>query len=209
MASEPLRLVVFDAAARGPGPLPGLAGAWRAGALLYSALGRTHASVPARGVGHALRQITEIEPGRPIAELQFWCHGKWGDLRLGSERLDVGSFERGSALRPALDAVRARLVGADALVWLRTCESFGADAGQRFAQASSDYWGCRVAGHTYVIGVWQSGLHALNPGERITWSSDEGLLEGSPMRPLRARVSTPLEPNTITCFDGVVPDHFT
>ena len=37
-------------------------------------------------------------------------------------------------------------------------------AGHDFARAWTDFFGSRAAGHTFIIGYWQSGLHTLAPG---------------------------------------------
>ncbi|MEO6419774.1 MAG: hypothetical protein ABIP39_10225, partial [Polyangiaceae bacterium] len=63
----------------------------------------------------------------------------------------------------------------------------------------------RVAGHTFIIGFHQSGLHGLAPGMRADWSPEEGLAEGSAEEPKRAKWSTPRAPRTITCLAGQVP----
>jgi hypothetical protein len=97
---------------------------------------------------------------------------------------------------------------AKGLWWFRTCETFGALPGQRFATELADFLGARVAGHTYIIGHVQSGLHTLRPGERPTWSEDEGLREGSPDEPRRAHWSRLRAPNTITCLRGTIPDGY-
>src|SRR5437762_849941 len=81
-----------------------------------------------------------------------------------------------------------------ALVWLRTCEAFGADDGQAFAARLADTLGARVAGHTFIIGAVQSGLRTLAPGSRPTWSSAEGIAEGTPAQPIRAHGSGILRP---------------
>ncbi len=92
-----------------------------------------------------------------------------------------------------------------ALVWLRTCESFGAHAGHDFAMRLADTLGARVAGHTFVIGYRQSGLHALAPGQRAAWPADEGLADGSADAPLRARGSSWRAPRTITALTPRLP----
>jgi hypothetical protein len=96
----------------------------------------------------------------------------------------------------------------DALLWFRTCETLGAHAGQDFAAALTDATGARVAGHTFVIGFFQSGLHCLRPGVAPHWSAEEGLAQGSAERPQSALPSTPDAPNTITCLTGAIPDGF-
>jgi hypothetical protein len=62
------------------------------------------------------------------------------------------------------------------------------------------FFNCRVAGHTYVIGPLQSGLHSVTPTQPPTWSMAEGFAaDGSSL------TSTPWAPNTITCLHGAVP----
>jgi hypothetical protein len=175
---------------------------WAGGAALYRALGRVDAALPATGWAEALAWIA-ARPG-PVGEIQYWGHGRWGNARIRDDVLDAGALSAAHPLRPALEAVRARLAP-DALLWFRTCETFGARRGLDFAERLADFLGARVAGHTHVIGFHQSGLHALRPGTRPDWSPEEGLAEGSADEPRRARGSRPWAPRTITCFHGTVP----
>jgi hypothetical protein len=163
---------------------------WAIGARLYRGLRRIDA---ARGVAS-------------WAEALAWLatHGRWGRAMVGDDVLDAGVLDTSHGLHAALREVRARLAP-DALLWFRTCETFGAARGLAFAEALADFLGARVAGHTHVIGVHQSGLHGLAPGARAGWSPDEGLAEGTPADPKRAQPSRRRAPNTITCFDGAVP----
>jgi hypothetical protein len=203
-SDAPLRLMIFDRTCRGRGPLPGLSHAWWTGAHLYRALGRLDAARGVSSWGEALSWMADHEPERPIGEVQYWGHGKWGLARIDREPLDLDALQRGSALRPMLDRVRARL-HPDALWWFRTCETFGARPGQAFARAFTETMGCRAAGHTYIIGHWQSGLHSLAPGSIPTWSDDEALIEGTPDAPERAAWSKHSAPNTITFMHGRIP----
>jgi hypothetical protein len=209
--SHPLRLLIFDRTCRGPRLLPGLSHAWRAGNHLYRGLGRLDAGFGAAGWDEALGWLNDQQPDRPIAEVQFWGHGQWGRVRMGGEVLDRRALEPGHRLFPALDRLRGRLLaGSEGLWWFRSCETFGTAAGHDFAAAWTRFFGCRAAGHTYVIGFWQSGLHSLLPGQQPGWSVDEGLqspTERNPPAPF-ARGSRPGAPNTITCLHGRVPDGF-
>ena len=96
----------------------------------------------------------------------------------------------------------------DPLIWFRTCETFGAKAGIDFAARLADFFGARVAGHTYIIGFSQSGLHGLAPGARADWSPEEGLAEGTPEAPVRAKWSRPWRPRTVTALTGAVPEEW-
>jgi hypothetical protein len=104
-------------------------------------------------------------------------------------------------LFPLLHRIRARLVpGQDALWWFRTCDTFGTAKGQDFARAWTRFFGCRAAGHTHRIGVWQSGLHTLLPGAEPAWSTSEGLTPSGTPAPSRAGL-----PNTVSFLQGRIP----
>jgi hypothetical protein len=195
------RLLVFDRTCVRTGG--GLSSAWWLGSHLYRGLGRIDA---ARGVAsweEALSFLTEQRA--PIGEVQFWGHGKWGAAFVGSDVLDARSLWKTHPHRARLEALAERL-SPGALVWFRTCETFGAARGIDFAERLSDVLGARVAGHTFVIGFHQSGLHGLAAGVRADWSAEEGLEEGSAVAPRRAKWSTPFAPRTITCLTGRVPE---
>jgi hypothetical protein len=172
---------------------------------LYSVLGRSDGHHAADSFADGLAWLSTFRSSEPIAELQYWGHGKWGRIFVGRESLDRTALVQGNAHHAALSRLRERLQP-DSLVWFRTCEAFGATAGQDFARAWTDFFGCRAAGHTYVIGYWQSGLHALEPGHAPSWSVEEGLVDGTPAHPKRAAISWPGRPNTITCLQGRVPE---
>jgi hypothetical protein len=198
-----LRLILFDRTCVNRLGL-GLSRVWSAGTGLYASLGRSDAAYGARSFRDALDWLSTVRPDRPIAEVQFWGHGKWGRLFIANEVLHRGALTPGAEHHAPLAALRERLTD-DALFWFRTCETFGADAGGDFARAWTDFFGCPAAGHTFVIGYWQSGLHLLRPGVIPHWPSAEGLVQGSPARPERAAPSMPGAPNTITCLAGRVP----
>ncbi len=179
-----MRVVVYDRTC------PKLGRVWAAGARLYRRLGWID---DARGVA-SWREALVWLAGREVHELQYWGHGKWGTLlvdRVATTADDIAPLR--AQLRPG------------ALVWLRTCESFGARPGHDFAMRLADTLGARVAGHTFVIGYRQSGLHALAPGARPTWPLDEGLAAGTPDAPQRAHGSSFRAPHTITALTPRLP----
>jgi len=192
-----VRLLVYDrTCVRKRGRLSPI---WKAGAGLYKRLGRIDA---AHGVASWDEALTWLASHDEIHEVQYWGHGKWGLAFVEEDKLDAGSLA-GRHAAP-LAAIRERLAP-DALWWFRTCETFGAHAGHDFAQRFSDTLGARVAGHTFIIGYHQSGLHGLAPGMRPEWSADEGLLEGTAADPQRARRSKPWSPRTVTALTAAVP----
>jgi hypothetical protein len=203
---EPLRLLVYDATQR-VRPPRALGIAWQAGSVLYRGLRRIDAAYGARSWVDALDFLATWGGGRTIGEFQFWGHGKWGRALIDGESFDRRVLSTAHPLLGRVAAFRARLEP-EALVWFRTCETLGATSGHDFARAFGDYLGARVAGHTFVIGFFQSGLHALSPGCSPLWSPDEGIASGSPEQPTRALSSGPTRPNTITCLTGEIPEGF-
>ncbi len=204
--TDGLRLIVYDATQRQRSPkMLGLS--WQYGTHLYRALGRVDGAHGASSFADALSWLAQHEPTRPVREVQFWGHGKWGCIFIGREMLDRSVLAPGHEHHRAFQAVRERLTP-EALLWFRTCETLGARAGHDFAAALADATGARVAGHTFVINFFQSGLHSLRPGQKPHWSADEGLASGSGEAPERAFTSSLDAPNTITCLSGVIPEGF-
>src|SRR5678815_4972061 len=116
LSSGGMRVIVFDrTCVRTRGHLSPL---WWCGAQLYRALGRIDA---VRGVASWAEALAWLESlDRPIRELQYWGHGKWGCALVEREALSARAIARGE-----LDGLRAQLAPG-ALVWFRTCETFGA-----------------------------------------------------------------------------------
>lgn len=203
--SEGLRLLVYDGTCTATHGL-GLSTVWSAGAGVYHTLHRHDASFGARRWADALAWLASYEPERPIAEIQYWGHGKWGNVKIADDGLDAAALAPEHAHAPAIDAIRDRLLPNGAsLVWLRTCEAFGADAGIDFAYRLAHRMRAKVAGHTFIIGALQSGLRVLEPGKRPRWSSHEGLCEGTPAAPKRAHTSRLLAPRTIHFMTNSFP----
>ena len=199
-----LRLLVHDATCVGSGFLPGLSNAWSSGALLYRGLGRIDASKGVRNWREALTFLTEYGGDSPVAEVQYWGHGTFGKVWIAKDGLDRARLTSPD-LEPLLDRLRNRLSAAssEALVWLRTCETMGGASGHAFAKELSSRLGCRVAGHTHVIGVLQSGLVALRPDEEPSWPLDMGL--GPSGESGHGLPSSPAEPSTIHFLTDRLP----
>ena len=195
LVPDGLRLIVYDRTCVTRGN--GLTTAWWLGSSVYRGLGRADASFGAASWTEALAWLAAFRAGTPIAQIQYWGHGKWGRMLIDSESFDASSL-------PLLAPVRERLAP-DAFFWIRTCETFGADAGIDFAQRLADTLGAHVAGHTFIIGAIQSGLRTLAPGRRPTWSRHEGLTAGTPEAPRGARDSSLLAPRTVHCLSRSFP----
>jgi len=217
MPSE-LKLVVFDATdtpsahvrgAISEGAAPrsvGLSPIWWAGTWMHKLRRAADATLGARSWDEALAWAASVaeERKRPIGSLQVWGHGTWGTMLIGKSRLDLDALEKSHAMAGGIDRLCERLAGPDAFLWLRCCSAFGGHRGRLFAEKLALRLGCRVAGHTYVIGFWQSGAHSLAPGESASWDHREGLRwQGD--RPVSAKGSGAKEPNTLTCLRVDLP----
>jgi hypothetical protein len=147
-----------------------------------------------------------VEPEIPIREIQFWGHGLWGCALVNDERLDVTCCLDGHPLNRWLRLIRDRVLpDGKSLFWFRTCQTFGAEQGQKFATTYANFLHCRVAGHTHTIWILQSGLCVLSPGQAPSWSPSDGLKTGTPTAPTRASRSSLFVPNTITCLRRSLP----
>jgi hypothetical protein len=195
-----VRLLVYDKTCKG-GNGGNLTYAWAAGSKLYKGLGRIDAMKGVTSWDEAFDWI--LAQNETIDEIQYWGHGKWGYALVDGDRFDVSSLQSG-AHRAKLEAIAERL-SPDALFWFRCCEVFGANRGIDFAERLADFLGARVAGHTYIIGFHQSGLHGLAPGVRADWAPDEGIVEGTPDAPVQGKWSKPWAPHTISCLSNTVP----
>ncbi len=193
--------MVFDATCTGKPGLLGLSHAWFAGGRIYESLSRLDAHRGVHSWREALRWLLQFET---IDEVQFWGHGKWGEAKIDGEALDRHALGEAHPLHSQLRELQTRFSD-DALMWFRTCETLGAQPGHDFARAWTDFFGGRIAGHTYVIGAWQSGLRGLRAGSTPTWSVHEGLVEGTPDAPRKAAISWPWRERTISCMQGSVP----
>jgi hypothetical protein len=180
-----------------------LSRAWLAGGWLYRALGRLDAFHGARSWSDALDWLAGVRAGEAIAEIQLWMHGLFGRVLLAREPLSTACLTEDHPLCARLSAIRKRMATSEsALWWFRTCQTFGTADGHSFARSWARFFGCRVAGHTYDIGLVQSGLHILAPGQEPSWSVAEGL---HPKRASSALASSLSAPSTITCLHGKPP----
>jgi len=205
MTDKPaLRLLLYDRTCTG-GRMPlGLTHTWMVGQHLYAGLGRIDRAFGAATWAEALDWLGSVGGERQISEVQYWGHGHWGSVEIGGEGLTRDALDPTNPHRPGLERLRERLTG-DALLWFRTCDAFGARKGHDFAMAWADFMGCDIAGHTFVIGLWQSGLHRISPGQAAHWPDDEGVREGTAAEPKRSTWSGPLKPNTISFLGGRIP----
>lgn len=201
-----LRLMVYDRTCTRHGWFPlGLSHAWAIGGPLYKATDHLDHWTGVSSWSEALDWLGTVGDDAPIAEIQFWGHGRWGRVMVDREVLDRSALHPAHPHHPGLARVRDRMHPGGQW-WFRTCETLGARPGHDFAQRWTEFMGCAVAGHTYIIGPLQSGLHRLRAGHAPHWSEWEGVAEGTPDHPRRAFWSRAFAPHTITCLQSRVPE---
>lgn len=154
----------------------------------------------------ALTWLTTVEPDKKIDTIQFWGHGFTGGIAINGESLKSSSLKPQSKYYTLLKALKARLKP-DSVIWLRSCASFAGILGKKFAQDLANFFGCTVAGHSFIIGPWQSGLHTLRPGEQPSWSDIEGFTKDKE-GVLVSAWSKPWETHTIFCLTGKIPKNW-
>lgn len=189
--------------------------AWAGEVLVFSFINGGNFYKTFRSVEHhagfdkwadALTWLTTVESNKKIDSIQFWGHGFPGGIALNGEALKSSSLKPQSKYYQFLLALKARLKP-ESVIWLRSCTSFAGSLGKKFAQDLANFFGCKVAGHTFIIGPWQSGLHTLNPGESPSWSDTEGFKPDKDGL-LRTAWSKPWETHTIFCLTGKIPKNW-
>jgi hypothetical protein len=203
MADHGARVLIYDRTFVGARTQWALTTSWIVGSQLYRGMSRLDHAFGVTSVSEALQVLTHVSSRERVREIQFWGHGHWGSFLVGRERVTRDDLREGRHT----DDLRAlqRNLPDDIFWWFRTCETFGQKKGHEFARSWTDFFGGSAAGHTYVIGPWQSGLHSLRSGESPTWSTSEGV---HPQHHNRGIMSSYGEPNTIHCLQGKVPAHW-
>jgi len=150
--------------------------------------------VGARTWHESIKKLLDaVPPGTRVKELQIWGHGQPGEPMFN-----------GLTAPPMFWNRLTTIVMADSLVWFRSCSVFFGRKGQAFAERMANELGCRVAGHTRIIGPWQSGLCSLSPNGKQPFFAQDGyrwLAED-----WRKNTSARREPRTIFCARMAVPE---
>jgi len=178
----------------------GLSHTWVVGGHLYRWFHGLNDFAGFNNWNTALEWLATYKPHQKIEEIQYWGHGSPGHVWLNGHKLDPTRYQE------VLGRIHNRLAYG-ALVWFRTCSTFGGNAGRRFAKDMSNFLDCRVAGYTHNIGIFQSGLHSLSPGQKPSWPREEGIKYGASYAPEKMMGSGFWKkPNTITCLHSKIPN---
>lgn len=190
-----MRLVIFDAT-RKPSILDET---WGIGSFSMWFRGRTDGMFGVLNWNEAftLLRNRSNEYGL-IKEVQIWSHGKPGQVLINGEKLTdfindnivIEVFKKNPIMDP------------NGLFWFRTCSTFQGEIGKQFAKDFSNIVGCRIAGHTHIIGCpTHSGLHSIKPNEEPSWPNEEGRNKKGKL--LKSRI---WRTNTIMFWRNTVPE---
>lgn len=174
---------------------------WKFGAQLYKLRGDFDKIIGVHSFDemfHALALIDDY-----LDSVQIWCHGLPGWVIINNQwtRRPFGLKE------PVVREVASKLTE-ESLLWFRTCATFAGPRGKEFAESAAEDLGCRVAGHTHLIAIWQAGLHSLGPGEKAAWSDQEGYLSKratDDVSAMNMKWSQPWSTKSIFCMRGEIP----
>lgn len=196
--SRGLRVMFYDVSENRP-----VGWTWKFGAWLYKLLGWFDAVKGVRSWHEAFAWLEAVSRGKTIADLRFWGHGNNGRAYIGGAGLSYLAITRDSS---PYHAALQRLLGRftpTSLIWFRTCGTFGGVLGQKFAAAWSRFYGCRVAGQTFIIHYFHSGTHSLLPTQSFHWSTEEGAEVVDGKRTMAS--SNRRAPNTLRFFNRKLP----
>lgn len=182
----------------------GLSSSWTVGGGLYKALRWVDVCKGFSDWGAALDWIAALEPGRQISQIQIWGHGSPGRSWMNGRALTAKSLTPGHKYNMVLRQIAERMTD-DGVIWFRNCSVFAGQVGRDFGRTWANELDVRIAAHTHVIGVFQSGLHTIGPGEEPRWPADEGIAEGTPDHILKTRNSMPWSPNTVFMLSSGIP----
>jgi len=207
--SDSIRVMIYDKTALDDGfdikiKNDQLTMSWVIGAKLYRAMRSVDIAHGVSSWEEALEWLATVEPGKTISQIQIWGHGWPGHAYIGAERIDRSITLPLHKHNRALARVRDRLTP-ESIVWFRSCAMFAAEPGHAFAKDFSNFMGCRIAAHTYIIWVFQGGLRTIVPGQEPYWPLDEGIEEGPLSWPKKLKWAKPWTKNTILAIRGTVP----
>lgn len=201
----PLRVMLYDSTTLKDGihPEDALAMSWRLGATLYRLRDDIDYHFGVTDWNEAFDWLIDLAQKNTIGEIQFWCHGSPGRVWLGKNQFNT-SLLQDATIRQKLLTLRSSF-SSNTLIWFRTCGTFAGESGQKFAKELANFLGCVVAGHTHIIGPFQSGLHTLKYGQEPNWSTEEGLIKDTSGHVTGVVKSSPWKKHTITCLRGSIP----
>lgn len=184
-----MRVTIYD---KNPGPGFGqwfLKTSWLVGCWLQKIFRQVDAYYGAESWDAAVSWL-EAQPEK-FTSIQYWGHGSPGTVWLADKSIPYG----------ALLTIKNKLTSST-IIWFRCCSVFQGKRGFEFAKTLADSMNCTIAAHTYVVGLWQSGLHTHQPCTNISWTLEEGTTLKNKWWPEYLR---PWLPNTIFCLATRIP----
>ncbi len=198
------RLMIYDNSSLKDALAPSdyLATSWKLGSSLYKTFRMLDKVKGVSSWEKAIDWLIEETKTEPASMIQFWGHGYPGYALIGHEFLSAYTFDN-KVMGEKLRTLGKQLVP-ETVFWFRTCGTIAGRDGHEFAERFSSEMNCTVAGHTYLIGLWQSGLHTLQAWDKANWPITEGINKKADGT-ISLKASHPFAQNTITCLSGNLP----
>lgn len=203
-----MRLMIYDRTALDDGfdireSNDNLTMSWVLGAKLYKATRSVDLVKGVASWAEALEWLNTVNPSEKIEQIQIWGHGWPGRSYIGKEFITLDDVVSGP-LSDGFAKLKNRLTP-DSIIWFRNCAVFCGEPGHKFAEGFSTHMGCVAAAHTYIIGLFQAGLHTIKPGQKAYWPVTEGIEEGPASWPKKIRWSRMWSENSIFCLRSDIP----
>lgn len=176
-----------------------LSSTWFAGGRLYKTFRSLDFCIGVDCWEDAFDWLLSVEKDKKISMIQFWGHGSPGNIFINNEQINTGIIRKDNVYHERALKLKDRLSD-DAVIWLRSCGVFAGPSGHYFAKRWAKFFDCTIAGHTFIVGPFQSGLHTIKPNEEPTWDLKEGFDKQGNLL-----ISKLWSPNTIFCLRGDIP----
>lgn len=159
---------------------------WKMGAAIFPFLNKADYACGVSSLDELFAKLQSL-PDDSIDQIQYWGHGSPGFFIIGDDWVSAKGADK------IKDQIQ-RVLKKQGCFWLRTCSSFQGASGKKFAEELANKFDRRVAAHTFLIGLFHSGLVALRPGETPYWQDLEGIVDTNGK--LTTPMSSPSYPRT-------------
>lgn len=182
-----------------------LVSSWWAGGHVYKFFRKIDICKGVESWEEALDWMLSLDSTKKISMIQFWGHGSPGNVFINGDAINTNVLRSNHPLHLKFQALKKKLTD-QSVIWFRSCTVFQGSKGSFFAKRWAQFFNCKIAGHTFVVGPWQSGLHTLVPDQEPYWPLDEGVAEeGKGWNGSASQMSGPFQTNTIFCLRGDIP----
>ena len=107
--------------------------------------------------------------GKPLGVIQFWGHGMPGVPMMGEHRLSYPAFKDNSSSLYARLCQMRDLISPATYLWFRCSSFFSGEMGRNAVEHFTNFFRCKLVGHTHKIGFIQSGCYVVDIKDKPRW----------------------------------------